>query len=42
VRLRGVEPRTAGRVLGKMLEGGDLEYAGPSGGRNVRYRLARA
>jgi ATP-dependent DNA helicase RecG len=42
VRLLGVEPRTAGRVLGKMLDGGDLEYSGPSRGRNVRYRLPRA
>lgn len=42
VRLLGVGPRTAGRVLGKMLDGGELEYAGPSRGRNVRYRLTRA
>jgi len=42
VRLLGVGPRTAGRVLGTMLDGGELEYAGPSRGRSVRYRLTRA
>lgn len=42
VQLLGVEPRTASRVLGKMLDGGDLEYSGPPRGRNVRYRLPRA
>ncbi len=39
VQLLGVEPRTASRVLGKMLDGGNIEYSGPPRGRNVRYRL---
>jgi hypothetical protein len=42
VRLLGAGPRTAGRVLGTMLDGGELEYVGPSRGRSVRYRLTRA
>ena len=42
VRLLELEPKTATRVLGQLLDSGALEYSGPSRGRNVRYCLPRA
>ncbi len=42
VQLLGLEPKTATRVLGKLLDSGALEYSGPPRGRGVRYRLHRA
>ena len=41
-QLLDLEPKTATRVLGQLLERGVLEYSGPSRGRSVRYRLPRA